>query len=52
MGVAAVDGGADAQVQGVLRLADLGLYKAKREGRNRVEHIDPVEAKEKPALLR
>jgi len=45
MGVAAVDGGADAQVQDVLRLADLGLYKAKREGRNRVEHIDPVEPK-------
>lgn len=41
MGIAVVDGKTEPQVQTVLQLADMGLYKAKREGRNRVEHIDP-----------
>ena len=51
MGVAVVDGGTEPRVRDVLQQADMGLYKAKNEGRNRVEHVDPVETKEKPALL-
>jgi len=51
MGVAVVEGGTEPPVQEVLQLADMGLYKAKSEGRNRVEHIDPEEAKNKRVLL-
>lgn len=47
MGVAVVDGGTNAEVQDVLHQADIGLYKAKLGGRDRVEHVDFVEAKER-----
>jgi diguanylate cyclase (GGDEF)-like protein len=46
MGVTVVDGKTEPQLQTVLQLVDMGLYKAKREGRNRVEHIDPENASE------
>jgi len=44
MGVAVAKGGAEVELQSLLHLADLGLYKAKEEGRNRVGHIDEEEA--------
>jgi len=42
MGVAVVDGRLEVQAQTVLLQADAGLYKAKREGRNRAEYVDSV----------
>jgi len=50
MGVAVVDGKTEPQLQTVLQLADMGLHKAKSEGRNRVEHIDPEEISERCLL--
>jgi two-component system, cell cycle response regulator len=43
MGVAVTDGSKQVDVQSVLHQADLGLYKAKKDGRNRVEQVDEVE---------
>ncbi len=46
MGVAVANGGAEVELQSLLHLADLGLYRAKKEGRNRVGQVDEEEAKE------
>jgi diguanylate cyclase (GGDEF)-like protein len=43
MGVAVIDGTKEVSVHSVLHQADLGLYKAKRNGRNRVEQVDETE---------
>jgi two-component system, cell cycle response regulator len=43
MGITAVTGTKQADVQAVLRQADLGLYQAKRKGRNRVEQVEEAE---------
>jgi len=51
MGVAVADGETEPQAHDVLQLADMGLYKAKSEGRNRVEHIDPAEANDTRVLM-
>ena len=51
MGVAVVNEKTELPLEEVLHLADVGLYKAKSEGRNRVEHISPGEAKNRRGLL-
>ena len=51
MGIAVVDGGMDVQVPDILRQADLGLYKAKKEGRNRVGQVDFLQHLERHAVL-
>lgn len=43
MGIVAVNQRAQADVQAMLHQADLGLYQAKRKGRNRVEHVEEAE---------
>lgn len=43
MGVAVIDGTEEVSVHSVLHQADLGLYKAKRNGRNRIEQADEIE---------
>jgi two-component system, cell cycle response regulator len=43
MGLAVADGLSAPEPEKLLRQADLGLYKAKQNGRNRVEQIDEVE---------
>jgi two-component system, cell cycle response regulator len=43
MGVAVADGLSAPESEKLLHQADLGLYKAKQNGRNRVEQIDEVE---------
>jgi diguanylate cyclase (GGDEF)-like protein len=43
MGVAVADGLSAPEPEKLLHQADLGLYKAKQNGRNRVEQIDEVE---------
>jgi two-component system, cell cycle response regulator len=40
LGIAAVSGTKQADVQAILHQADLGLYQAKRKGRNRVEQVE------------
>jgi len=40
MGVAVASGDTDADIQLLLNQADAGLFKAKRNGRNRVEQVD------------
>ena len=40
MGVAVATGNAEADIQLLLNQADAGLFKAKRNGRNRVEQVD------------
>ena len=51
MGVAVGDGGIETQVQDILRQADLGLYQAKKAGRNRVGQVDLAEHLERNAVL-
>jgi len=51
MGVAVGDGGIETQVQDILRQADLGLYQAKKAGRNRVGQVDLAENLERHAVL-
>ena len=51
MGVAVGDGGIETQVQDILRQADLGLYQAKKAGRNRVGQVDLAEHLERHAVL-
>jgi hypothetical protein len=43
MGIAVIDGTKEINVHSVLHQADLGLYKAKINGRNRVEQVDEKE---------
>jgi len=43
MGLAVAEVGAESEVQELLGQADRGLYKAKRDGRDRVEHVDAHE---------
>jgi PleD family two-component response regulator len=43
MGLAVADGDSALEPEKLLHQADLGLYKAKHNGRNRVEQIDEVE---------
>ena len=40
MGVAVADGGTEVDLQALLHQADLGLYKAKQEGRDRIGQVD------------
>ena len=40
MGVAVADGASEIEVQSLLNQADAGLFRAKRNGRNRVEQVD------------
>jgi diguanylate cyclase (GGDEF)-like protein len=42
IGIAVADGQKAANVNDLLHQADLGLYEAKRKGRNRVEHLESV----------
>jgi diguanylate cyclase (GGDEF)-like protein len=44
MGVTVIDDTKEVSVHSVLHQADLGLYKAKRNGRNRVEQVDKAES--------
>jgi len=46
MGVAVANGEMEPDVQAFLHQADAGLYKAKRNGRNRVEQVDEVNPRE------
>ena len=46
MGVAVADGGAEVELQALLHRADLGLYKAKQDGRDRIAQVDDEEARE------
>ena len=46
MGVAVADGSKQVDVNSVLRQADLGLYRAKKTGRNRIEQVDEIETTE------
>jgi diguanylate cyclase (GGDEF)-like protein len=43
MGLAVADGIAASEPERILRQADIGLYKAKQSGRNRVEQVEEVE---------
>jgi diguanylate cyclase (GGDEF)-like protein len=52
MGVAVIDGTKEVSVRSVLHQADLGLYKAKRNGRNRIEQVDEIETFTVSGLLR
>jgi len=50
-GITVVDGTTGVPVQDILHYADLGLYKAKQEGRNRIGQVDFPEHRERHALL-
>jgi two-component system, cell cycle response regulator len=40
MGVAIAEPGSELKIEALLAKADAGLYEAKRQGRNRVQHVD------------
>ena len=52
MGVAISQGNGRTEIEGLLNQADAGLYRAKQNGRNRVEHFTPAARKASTARAR
>jgi diguanylate cyclase (GGDEF)-like protein len=49
MGIAVANADSDASPKALIHRADIGLYKAKRNGRDRVEQVDPDELGDGPS---
>jgi diguanylate cyclase (GGDEF)-like protein len=51
VGVAVSQGLGEGEAESVLHQADIGLYEAKRKGRDRVAHVEPAAVKGQIALV-